>query len=284
MILTIVAIAVRVFPENKAQEREPLDLIGFVLLVAGLACLTVALLDMQDWGAGSARTVLVLAAAAALLVTFVIVEDRREYPLIDLRLLRIPAVSGSLIALFAIQFSILGLTVYLTLYLQSVLGYSPAAAGALVLPTVVAAPLLAGRVGRRTDRTGTRLLTSGSMLLASAALVWIALFAAHQQIVLLLPAFLAFGIVRPIATVAGTAGTIAAIPRAARGLSTALVTEARQLGAVMGVAVLGLVLAGLEIARRRDLLAGVDSSFGQPSRGPGWDPRQLHPYSVSLPS
>jgi EmrB/QacA subfamily drug resistance transporter len=228
VILTILAIAVRVFPESKADGREPLDLIGFVLLVAGLVCLTVALLDMQDWGPGSARTVLVLAAAAALLVTFAIVEHRRAHPLIDLRLLRIPAVSGSLTALFAIQFSILGLTVYLTLYLQSVLGYSPAAAGALVLPTVIAAPLLAGRVGRRSDRTGTRSLTSGSLLLASAALVWIALFAAHQQI--------------------------------------ALVTEARQPGAVMGVAVLGLVLTGLEIARRRDLLAGVDSSFAQRPR------------------
>jgi hypothetical protein len=104
------------------------------------------------------------------------------------------------------------------------------------------------------------------MLLASAALVWIAIFAAHQQIALLLPAFLAFGIARLIATVAGTAGTIAAIPRAARGLSSALVTEARQLGAVMGVAVLGLVLTGLEVTRRRDLLAGVDSSFGQRPR------------------
>ncbi len=165
------------------------------------------------------------------------------------------------------------------------LGYSPAAAGALVVPTVVAAPLLAGRVGRWTDRTGTRLLTSGLMLLASAALVWIAIFAAHQQIALLLPAFLAFGIARPIATVAGPAGTIAAIPRAARGLSSAQVTEARQLGAVMGVAVLGLVLTGLEVTRRRDLLAGVDSSFGQRPRAArdGILANSIHP-STCLPS
>lgn len=51
---------------------------------------------------------------------------------------------------------------------------------------------------------------------------------------LLLPAFLAFGFARPVATVAPTAGTLAAIPRSARGLSTSLVTQSRQLGAVMG--------------------------------------------------
>src|ERR1039458_10707437 len=96
-----------------------------------------------------------------LVIAFVVVERRVAQPLIDLGMLRIPAVTGSLCALFAIQFAILGLTVYLTLYLQHVLGYSPAAAGALTLPTVAAAPLLAGGVGRATDRIGARLLTSG---------------------------------------------------------------------------------------------------------------------------
>jgi MFS family permease len=147
-----------------------------------------------------------------------------------------------LCALFAIQFSILGLSVYLTLYLQGVLGYSPVAAGALLLPTVAAAPFLSAPVGRSTDRIGTRLLTAASMLLAALALAAIALLADRREVLVLLPAFLAFGVARPVATVAPTAGAVAAIPRADRGLSTALVTESRQLGAVMGVAVLGLVL------------------------------------------
>jgi EmrB/QacA subfamily drug resistance transporter len=266
LVVTIIVIAVRFLPESRAEEREPLDVTGFALLVGGLVCLTIALLNLQDWGPRALVTLSVLAAAVVLLTGFVAVEHRSEHPLINLKLLRIPTVSGSLCALFAIQFAILGLTVYLTLYLQNVLGYSPALAGALTLPTVAAAPLLAAAVGRRTDREGTRLLTSGSMLLASVALVCIALLAAHRQVALLLPAFLVFGIARPVATVAGTVGTVGAIPRAARGLATALVTEARQLGAVMGVAVLGLVLTGLEIARRRELLTGVDSNFGQRRR------------------
>jgi predicted MFS family arabinose efflux permease len=85
----------------------------------------------------------------------------------------------------------------------------------------------------RTVRWRCATLTAGSMLVAAAALVWIALFAADRQVGLLLPAFLAFGFARPVATVAPT---LAAIPRSARGLSTSLVTQSRQLGAVMGVA------------------------------------------------
>ncbi len=240
----ILAIAIRTFPESRHQ-REPLDVAGFALLVSGLVSLVVALLDMQDWGAGSPITVSLLVAAAVLLVAFVGVEHRVAHPLINLKLLAIPAVRGSLCALFAIQFSILGLSVYLTLYLQGVLGYSPAAAGALLLPTVITAPFLSAQVGRSTDRIGTRALTAASMLLAALALAAIALLADRREVLLLLPALLAFGIARPVATVAPTAGAVAAIPRADRGLSTALVTESRQLGAVMGVAILGLVLTAI---------------------------------------
>jgi Na+/melibiose symporter-like transporter len=237
-----------------------------VLLVGGLVSVVLALLNMQDWGPDAPVTLALLCGGVALLIAFVAVEHRAANPLISIEMLRIPAVTGSLCALFAIQFAILGLTVYLTLYLQLALGYSPAAAGALTLPTVVAAPLLSMTVGRLTDRIGTRALTSSSMLLAAVGLAAIWLLADQRKVWLLLPAFLAFGIARPVATIASSAGTVGATPREARGLSSALVTQARQLGAVLGVAVLGLVLTGLEIARRNELLHGVDASFGHRRR------------------
>ena len=104
------------------------------------------------------------------------------------------------------------------------------------------------------------------MLLAAAGLAAIGPLADHEAVLLLLPAFLAFGIARPLATVAATAGTVGAIPREARGLSSALVTQSRKLGAVLGVAVLGLVLTGFELAERDRLLRGVDASFSSQSR------------------
>jgi EmrB/QacA subfamily drug resistance transporter len=264
--IAIIVVALRWFPETRAPNPEPLDVPGLLLLIGGLVALVVALLNMQDWGLGAVQTIVLLCAGAGLLTAFVLLERRAAHPLIDLHLLGIPAVSGSLFALFAIQFSILGLTVYLTLYLQHVLGYSPAAAGALTLPTVILAPFMSTWVGRTSDRLGTRGLTAGSMALAALAVAWIAVFSDQREVVLLLPAFLAFGIARPTATIAGAAGTVGAIPRSARGLSAALVTESRQLGAVLGVAVLGFVLTGLEITRRNSLLHGVDSRFGHQRR------------------
>jgi predicted MFS family arabinose efflux permease len=265
-IAAIVAITLRWFPATRETAQEPLDVRGLALLLAGLVSVVLALLNMQDWGPSAPVTLAVLSGGVVLLAAFVAVERRSPHPLIGLQMLRIPAVTGSLCALFAIQFAILGLTVYLTLYLQLALGYSPAAAGALTLPTVVLAPLLATSIGRLTDRVGARSLIAGSMLLAAAGLVTICLLADQRDVLLLIPAFLAFGIARPVATVAGAAATIGATPPEARGLSSGLATQARQLGAVLGVAVLGTVLTALELARRKQLLEGVDASFGHRRR------------------
>lgn len=82
---------------------------------------------------------------------------------------------------------------YLTLYLQHVLGFAPAVAGALCLPAVVVAPFLAGRVGRATDRGGTRGLTVAALVLASAAVLAIGPLSRERSVLLLLVPLLMFG-------------------------------------------------------------------------------------------
>jgi nitrate/nitrite transporter NarK len=89
--------------------------------------------------------------------------------------------------------------------------------GALTLPTVMLAPVLSLWVGRMTDRIGSRALTSGSMLLAAVGIVAIAVLADKRNVWLLMPSFVAFGIARPIVTIAGTTAAVGAAPRAARG-------------------------------------------------------------------
>jgi DHA2 family multidrug resistance protein-like MFS transporter len=185
---------------------------------------------------------------------------------VDLSLLRIPAVAGSLTGLLAFQFAILGLTVYLTLFLQHVLGFAPAVAGALTLPAVVLAPFLSGWVGRSTDRHGTRRLTIGALLLASAAMLAIGLLSGERVVLLLLLPLLAFGVARPVATIAGTAGAVGAISAESRGLAAALATQSRQLGAVLGVAVLGVVVTAIEHSTRTELLHTVDAGFDTADR------------------
>jgi DHA2 family methylenomycin A resistance protein-like MFS transporter len=263
-LLVIAVIAVRWMPESRADRREPLDVLGLVLLVCGLTALTTALLQVQS--SGWAFTAIVLLVSVVALIAFLLVERRSPAPLVELRLLRIPAVAGSLAALFAYQFSILGLTVYLTLYLQHLLGYGPVVAGVLTLPAVVLAPFLSGWVGRRTDRRGTRGLTLSGLLLATLSVFVIGLAADARAILTLMVPLLVFGVARPAATIAGTAGTVGAIRARSRGLASALATQSRQLGAVLGVAVLGLVVTATEHHTRTQLLHTVDAGFDRADR------------------
>lgn len=263
-ILVVGVVAARWMPESHAERREAIDAAGLVLLVFGLGAMTTALLQVQTWApvvTGATGLVAVVALAG-----FVVVEHRAAAPLVDLRLLRVPSVAGSLAALLAFQLAILGLTVYFTLYLQHVLGFSPAVAGALCLPAVVVAPFLAGRVGRATDRGGTRGLTVGALVMASVSLLVIALQSPERHVLLLLLPLLAFGIARPVATIAGTAGAVGAISAQARGLAAALATQSRQIGAVLGVAALGIVVTTTEHDTRGELLRTVDASFDHADR------------------
>jgi predicted MFS family arabinose efflux permease len=258
-ILVVGVVAVRWMPESHADRREAIDVPGLVLLVCGLAAMTTALLQVQ--ASGWVVTVAMALVAVVALAGFFVVERRSASPLVDLSLLRIPSVAGSLVALLAFQFAILGLTVYFTLYLQHVLGFAPAVAGALCLPAVVLAPFLAGWVGRATDRRGTRGLTVGALLLASAAVLAIALLSGERIVLLLLVPLLAFGLARPVATIAGTAGAVGAISAQSRGLAAALATQSRQIGAILGVAALGVVVTTAEHSTRTELLHTVDASF-----------------------
>jgi EmrB/QacA subfamily drug resistance transporter len=263
-ILVVVVVAARWMPESHVERREAIDVAGLVLLVCGLAAMTTALLQVQT--SGWVVTVVAVIVAVIALVGFVVVERRSASPLVDLSLLRIPAVAGSLTGLLAFQFAILGLTVYFTLYLQHVLGFAPAVAGALTLPAVILAPFLAGMVGRATDHRGTRGLTVGALLLASAAVLAIALLSGERIVLLLLVPLLAFGVARPIATIAGTAGAVGAISAQSRGLAAALATQSRQIGAVLGVAALGVVVTAVEHSTRTELLHTVDASFDTADR------------------
>jgi hypothetical protein len=87
-----------------------------------------------------------------------------------------------------------------------------------------------------------------------------------SRVLLLLAVLLAFGIARPIGTVAGAAGVVAEIPRELRGLSSALAQQARQLGAALSVAVLGLVITTVEAARRPEALGQIHGSLAEQER------------------
>jgi EmrB/QacA subfamily drug resistance transporter len=244
----IVAVAlvytVRFMEETRAAAQARLDWPGMLLLTCGLGALVAALLHLREWPAPLDAAV--LGAAALLLAAFVGVERHRRQPLIPLRLIGVGAVAGSLTALLSVQLVVLGVTVYVVLYLQNGLDLSAIEAGLVLLPAVLWSPLLSTRTGRMADRSGSRRLVGFGLIVTAAGLALIGVAALAEEAVLLLPGLLVFGISRPFVFTPAGAGPVKALPAAERGLASSLVTESRQVGAVLGVALLGAIGAAFE--------------------------------------
>src|SRR3954454_18125145 len=169
-ILRIVG-GMRVLHESRNEQHEGFDLPGFATLTGGLFSFVLALLRGNDWGWSSGREVVLYIVASVLLVAFFAIEHVSRSPMLDLRLFRVPTFVGAQIVAFAISARIFAQFLYLTLYLQNVLGYSPIQAGLRFLPLSLVSFFVAPVSGRLSARLPVRFLLGGGMALVGLALV-----------------------------------------------------------------------------------------------------------------
>jgi EmrB/QacA subfamily drug resistance transporter len=227
------------------SERDPtarIDWPGLVTFSSGLFCLVYALIRGNDDGWGSATIVALLAAAAALLAIFVAVELRRDQPMLDLRLFRIPTFTGAQIVAFSIHASIFSMFLYITLYMQNLLGYSPLEAGLRFLPVSLLSFLAAPIAGKLAERYPVKAFLSAGLALISLGLIEMHGVEPGDSWTTLLPGFLLAGIGigfvnPPLATAA-----IGVVEPRRSGAASGINSTFRQVGTAVGIAGLGAIL------------------------------------------
>ena len=156
-VAAIVVTMMRV-DESKNPNAGRVDWLGTAALTGSLFLLVYGLLQGNEKGWTSALILFCLIGAVVLLAVFAAIELRRHDPMLDLRLFRRPGFDGAQIAAFAISSSIFAAFLYLTLYLQNVLGYSPLQAGLRFLPLSLVAFVVAAVSGNLTSRVSARWL------------------------------------------------------------------------------------------------------------------------------
>ena len=156
--------------ESRDPAASGVDLRGAALLSPALFLLVYALIRGNDEGWGSALIISCFAASALLLVLFVVVERRAADPLLDLSLFRKPAFTGVMIAGFALSASIFSMFLYITLFFQNVLGYSPFQAGLRSLPVTMPILFVSPLSGRLTARVPVRLLLGTGLAFVTVGL------------------------------------------------------------------------------------------------------------------
>ena len=231
--------------------RRGFDLPGAVTVTAGLSALVYALVRASTVGWGSVQTIGVLAAAAALLVAFVVIEKRAEAPLVPFAFFKNLNVSAANATMTATGAAIIGLFYFLSLYMQKVLGYSAIKAGTSQLPLAAGIVLAAGLAAPLVARLGLRQLLIGGLALFAGGLVWFAQLPVHGSYLadllgpsLLIALGLGFAFV-PITILAETG-----VHDREYGLASGLLNTSQQVGGALGLA----VLTTIATSRTNDLI------------------------------
>lgn len=249
-------------PESSDPDAAGIDLPGLASFGGGLFLLVFALLRGNSEGWGSVPIVASLAASAALLLLFVWVELHREEPMLDLGLFRIPAFAGTAIVAFTQSVAIYPMFLFLALYFQDILGYSPLETGLRILPMTGALFVVAPLAGRLTATVPLRVLLSGGQLLMAAGLLLMHGVSAGDDWTGLLPGFLVGGAGIGVISPALAAAMVGVLPVERGGLGSGINNTFRQVGIAAGIAGLGAIFqARVEADGRAGFFDGLNEIF-----------------------
>ena len=246
--------------ETRDPAASGVDIRGVGLLSPALFLLVYGLIRGNDEGWGSALIIGCFAASALLLVLFVLAERRTADPLLDLTLFRKPAFTGVMTAGFALSASIFSMFLYITLFFQNVLGYSPFEAGLRSLPVTMPILFVSPLSGRLTARVPVRLLLGTGLAFVTVGLLLMGNLSDTSAWTALLPGQILSGIGIGLATPALASTAVGVVPPQLSGMASGASNTARQLGLATGIAGLGSIFQSKIQSTLTPLVAGTPAS------------------------
>ncbi|MCP3817618.1 MFS transporter [Streptomyces sp. A3M-1-3] len=244
--LAALLLTIRYVPESRAPKPRRPDPVGQLLIIALLGSLTYAIIEVPSDGWSSPLIVGCTALAVLALVGLLLYEPRRAEPLIDLYFFRSAPFSGATMLAVSAFAALSGFLFINTLYLQDVRGLSALSAGLYMLPMAGMAFLCAPLSGRLVGTRGPRLpLLVAGVAMAASGLPFAAFgaFEAESGDALMFTGYILFGLGFGMVNSPITNTSVSGMPRAQAGVAAAVASTSRQIGATLGVAVVGAVLA-----------------------------------------
>jgi EmrB/QacA subfamily drug resistance transporter len=243
--------------ESRDPNATRIDWLGLISFSSALLMLVLALLRGNDEGWGSPLIVSLLAASGLTLGAFAAIERRVPEPMLPLHLFRRGAFTGVQLAAAAVSASLFALFLYLTLYLQNYLGYSPLQAGLRYLPITLVPFLVAPLAVALMGRIPARALMAIGLGGVGAGLALMAGLSAHSSWTALLPGFIVAGIgvglLNPV--IADVAVSVVSKDRS--GMAAGINDTFRQVAIAVGVAGWGAIFLARGAAKISTLAPGA---------------------------
>jgi MFS family permease len=247
--LALLAVGPRVIPHDRgaALSRRRFDVPGAVTLTTGMLLLVRTIVEAPDQGWASPQTIGAFALSAILLSLFVAIERRSPAPLVRLGILRSSSLVRANLGMMTMFGAYVGFQFVMTLYLQTLNGWSAIQTALAFLPAGLLVALLSTRIGPIVDRIGTaRLVALGALSFAVGytAIALRGIDVAPSYVLELLPTMLllgfGFALSFPSLNIAGTSG----VGDHEQGLASGLVQTSFQVGGAIGLAVVSAIITG----------------------------------------
>ena len=226
------------------DEHRHFDFSGAVTATSGIMLLVYALSRTPQEGWASVTTVSMLAAAAALLAAFIVIEMRSPAPLLPLRIFRmrsLSAANGTALMIGGIAFSQFFL---LTLYMQQVLGYSALETGVAFAATTLSIIVFSNVAQRMVTRYGVRRTLTFGLVLDAVSLAELTRLPVNGHYFWdLFPAFVIGGIGLAFSFVPVTIAGLTGVSRGDAGIASGLINTSRQVGGAIGLAAVTTIAA-----------------------------------------
>ncbi len=234
----------RVVPESRLLGvRRHYDPLGAITVTGALVVLVYAISQAPAVGWTAARTVALLAASAALLVAFLVIEARAQAPLLPLRLFRLRTLAGSNAVGFLLGASFFGYIFVGTLYMQQVLGYSALKTGLAWLATSLTGLALAGPAQTLVTRASAKLVMAAGMALVGGGILWATQMPVDGRFWANLAGPLFLTGTCTWAFIPVSIGALAGVVDRDAGVASGLMNTSQQLGGAIGIAVASTVAA-----------------------------------------
>jgi EmrB/QacA subfamily drug resistance transporter len=230
-------------PDSRDPSAPRLDPVGAVLSMAGLAAVLWAVIEAPAHGWTSTPIVAAFAAGAVVLAGFIGWELHTSSPMLDIRFFRNPRFTAASIAITLTFLALFGSLFIMTQYLQSVLGYTPLEAGALLVPQAIVVMIIAPLSSKRVQQFGNKKVVGAGLLVVSVGLLGYRLFTVNSPVWLIIGLTMLIGLGMGNVLAPATDSIMGSLPRAKAGVGSAMNDTTRQTGGAVGVAVLGSVLA-----------------------------------------
>ena len=235
----------RVLPHDRPVElgREGFDVAGAVTLTAGMLLLVRTVVEAPDNGWSSASTLVAFAISAALLAGFIAIELRHRSPLVRLGILRSGSLVRANLGAMAMFGAYIGFQFIMTLYLQTMNGWSPLETALAFLPAGLLVAFGSTRIGPLVDRLGTsRVIAGGFLSLAAAYLLALRLDQTPDYVAVILPSILFLGVGFALGFPSLNMQATAGVADHEQGLAAGLVQTSFQVGGAIVLAIVSAIV------------------------------------------